>query len=494
MRRKQFVFWPGLHSFLKYVCLGIGIALFISWGHGALGASDFAECSGNDPRCLTQRGHDKLNMGQADEALSDWKQAMEVYERIGNQEGVAGSRINQSLALQALGKYRHACKILLPVLDIGANSQICEPSSEGEQTIPEQRKSEISALGLRTFGDVLRVIGKLEKSKDALEKSLNIARYLNSPAGISAALLSLGNTKRALYNLNRNLTKPEYADELAAKTNAEEALGCYLQAANLSEDKLTQIQAKLNRLSLLLDFEPWLREKEKLSNNTIERQAEIQYQLDDLLQNQLAIANLPLTQPAIYAKLNFAESLRRLERNDLAVQYAREALQQARRLQDERAEAYALGTLGGFYERANDSSGAQKLTEEAIKIAKGIPAPDISYQWEWQLGRIFQNQGKIDRALVAYSVAVQDLESVRKDLLSINPDVDLSFREGVENIYKEYLNLLLSAPASADSKNIETARQVTGNLQLAQIENYLPLTRQRTHRQPLFILSFWKIG
>jgi CHAT domain-containing protein len=70
-------------------------------------------------------------------------------------------------------------------------------------------------------------------------------------------------------------------------------------------------------------------------------------------------------------------------------------------------------------------------------------------------------------------MAVTDLESVRKDLLSIKPDVDLSFREGVENIYKEYLNLLLIAPASADSKNLETARQVIGTRQLAQIQNYL---------------------
>jgi CHAT domain-containing protein len=465
---------PGLQSVLKYVCLGIGIALFLSWGHGALGS---VQCAGNDlsttARCLTQQGHEKLNMGQAEEARSIWQEAMEVYERIGNQEGVAGSRINQSLALQALGQNRRACKILLPAVKLDyRDSEVCKLPNETEESaekelgflkeaLKKQKDSSVSATGLRVLGDVLRVIGNLKKSEVVLQESLEMAERLNSPAGISAAQISLGNTKRALYNLNRNLSG--LADRQDAQKKAEEALGCYLQAANLSEDKLTQIQAKLNRLSLLLE----------LNHNTIDRLAEIQSQLDDLLQNQSAIANLPLTQPAIYAKLNFAESLSRLKKNDLAVQYAREALQQARRLQDQRAEAYALGTIGGFYERANDLSGAQKLTEEARKIAKRIPAPDISYQWEWQLGRIFQKQGKIDRAIGAYRMAVTDLESVRKDLLSIKPDVDLSFREGVENIYKEYLNLLLIAPASADSKNLETARQVIGTRQLAQIQNYL---------------------
>ncbi|MBW4497788.1 MAG: CHAT domain-containing protein [Oscillatoria princeps RMCB-10] len=471
MGRKWLGFWPGLQSVLKYVCLGIGISLLLSWGHGALGASGFAECSGNDSsyaRCLTQQGHEKLNVGQADEAFSIWKEAMEVYERIGNQEGVAGSLINQSLALQALGQYRHACKILLPAVDMGADSQICEPSAEGEQTIPEQRNSAIAALGLRTLGDVLLVIGKLKMSEEALDKSLKIARSLNSTAGISAASLSLGNTERAFYNLKRNLV---YADSKEAQTKAEKALSCYLHAANLSDDKLTQIQAKLNRLSLLLDFEPWLREKYK--QNTSDWQAKIQSQLDDLLQNQSAIANLPLTQPAIYAKLNFAESLSRLERNDLAIQYAGEALQQARRLQDKRAEAYALGTIGGFYERANDLSGAQKLTEKAVSIALRIIAHDISYQWQLQLGRIYERQGNIDSAIGAYGAAVQDLEFVRKDLLYINPNVEFSFREGVATIYQDYLNLLLSDKASANSKNLETALQVTGTLQLAQIENYL---------------------
>ena len=472
MRRKWFGFWPRVQCFLKYVCLGIGIALFISWGHGALGASGFAGCSENDARCLTQQGHEQLNMGQAEKALKSWERAMEVYERIGNQEGVAGSRINQSLALQALGKSRRACQILLQAVKLDyRDSEVCKLPNETEKSAKEeldflkealkkQKDSPVSATGLRVLGDVLRVIGNLEKSEVVLEKSLKMAERLNSPAGTSAASLSLGNTERALYNLKRNLV---YADRKDAQTKVEEALNCYLQAANLSDDKLTQIQAKLNRLSLLLE----------LKQNTSDWQAKIQSQLDDLLQNQSAIANLPLTQPAIYAKLNFAESLRRLERNDLAIQYAEEARQQAKRLQDKRAEAYALGTLGGFYERANDLSRAQNFTEQAVVIAQAILAPDIYYQWEWQLGRIFQKQGNIDRAIGAYGAAVQDIELVRKDLLYIKADVDLSFREGVENIYKEYLNLLLSAPASADSKNLEKVREVTGKQQLAQIQNYL---------------------
>ncbi|WP_026098309.1 CHAT domain-containing protein [Kamptonema formosum] len=461
MGRKWLEFLTRVQFFLKYVILGIGISLLLSWGHGALSSE---QCSGNDlstaAPCLTQRGHDKLNMGQPKEALSIWQEAMEVYERIGNQEGVAGSLINQSLALQALGQYRHACKRLLPALGIGANSQICEPSSEGEQTIPEQPNAAISALGLRTLGDVLRVIGKLEKSEGALKQSLEIARALNSPAGTSAAQLSLGNTKRVFYTLKRNL--PSFAGK-EAKEKAEEALDCYLQAANLSDDRLTQIQAKLNRLSLLLE----------LNNNTGDWQAEIQSQLDDLLQNQPAIANLPLTQPAISAKLNFAESLSRMKRNDLAIQYAEEALQQARFLQNKRGEAYALGSLGGFYERANDFYGAQNFTEKAVVVAQGIQAPEISYQWQSQLGFILQKQGNIDGAIQAYGAAVKNLEFVRKDLLQINPNGELSVREDVGRIYKDYLKLLLSDRASANSKNLETAREVTGTLQLAQIENYL---------------------
>lgn len=493
MARKQPVFFRRIKSLLKYVLLGVGIALLMSWGQGnfdSVGVSSvFASTSTSiaqvsqeqlriEAQSLTTQGHEQLALGKAEEALKTWERAMEIYAQIPDREGVRGSQINQSIALQSLGQYRRACKTLLTTLNIGINNQICEPSTEGSQTIPEQPKSVISAIALRTFGDVLRGIGKLDQSLEALQQSLEIARNFDSPPDISMALLSLGNTQRASYNqkldLYRRTESPSPIDRESAKSQANRALDCYLeatqQATNLSTPNITQIQAKLNRLSLLLEFESWLR-KENLNSDVEDLQPKIESLVADLRQNQAAIANLPLSQTAIYAKINFAQSLNRLEKNDTAIQYALNALQQAKTLKDQRLEAYALGTLGHLYEHSQSLDQAQKLTQQALGVAQAIQAWDISYEWQWQLGRIYKAQGNIEGAIAAYDVAVKDLDRVRKDLLSINPDIQFSFQSDVEPVYREFLKILLRTEASPN--NLERASEVASSLQLAELETFL---------------------
>ena len=482
MAKKQPVLLPLL---LKYVILGVAIALLITWGGGnfeivgvssvfASTPTSIAQVSPeqlrSEAQSLNNQGHEQLALGKAQEALDTWERAMEVYAQIPDSNGVRGSQINQSIAWQALGNYRRACQTLVKVLNINNNHQICEPSTEGNQTIPKQSNSIISATALRTFGDVLRGIGKLDESQKALEQSLDIARIFDSPSDISMTLLSLGNTEQALYNQELDLyertNSPIYRDK-RAKPRAKRALECYLeaaqQAANLSTPNITQIQAKLNRLSLLLE--------ENQYSDTEDLQPQIESLVADLLQNQSAIANLPRSQNTIYANINFAQSLNRLEKHDLAIQYTKDALEQAGILKDKRSESYAHGTLGHIYEDLKQLDKAQECTKRALWLAQSIQAWDISYEWQWQLGRIYKAQGKIKDAIAAYDVAVQDLDKVRQDLVSINPDAQFSFRDNVEPVYQEFLELLLRTGASPD--NLEKASEVTTSLQLAELEAFL---------------------
>jgi CHAT domain-containing protein len=495
MRRKQFVFWPGLHSFLKYVFLGIGIALFLSWGHGALGASDFAECSGNDARCLTEQGHKKLNMGQAEEARIIWEGAMEVYERIGNQEGVTGSRINQSLALQALGQYRRACKILLPAVKLDyRDSEVCKLPNETEESaekeldflkeaLQKQKDSPVSATGLRVLGDVLRLIGNLKKSEVVLQESLEMAERLKSPSDISASGLSLGNTQRSLYSQARNLlydsTEPLERSIDARKlpiTKAKDALRSYEEAAK-SNSKSAPVQAQLNRLSLLLELEEWLREESKgekpdIAQKLSEIQSQIQPLVEELLDDQSLFAGLPPI-PAIYARLNLAVSLGKLKQDDklpklpVAIQHAQVAVAQAKELGNQRAEAYALGILGNLYAGSNEPQLAQDCIEKALPLAESVQASDIVYELQYQLGRLYKDPA---RAVAAYEAAVNTLDAVRKDLLSVNADLQFSFRENVRPVYEDLLKLYLK---DTSQDNLKKALALSGKLQLAELENFL---------------------
>ncbi|MBD2020728.1 CHAT domain-containing protein, partial [Leptolyngbya sp. FACHB-36] len=114
---------------------------------------------------------------------------------------------------------------------------------------------------------------------------------------------------------------------------------------------------------------------------------------------------------------------------------------------------------------------------------------DIAYQWQWQLGRLLAVQGDsrasvktvvpVSRqpygsAIAAYTDAFNTLQSLRSDLVAINPDVQFSFRESVEPLYRQFVELLLrSAPGSEPSQNnLKQARQVIESLQLAELDNF----------------------
>ncbi len=393
-------------------------------------------------QALNTQGQLQLAQGQTQQALNTWEQAAATYTQAGDDAGSTGSLINQAQALQTLGLYRQANKTLTQV----------------EQALQNQPNTLIKVTGLRSLGNALRVVGNLDKSRQVLEQSLTVAQQLKSPSQISAALLSLGNTTRA-------------------QKDTQAALEFYQQAETTSTSPITRTQAQLNQLSLLL-------ETEQLSAAQV---------LGSKIQTQLP--NLPPSRAAVYTQINFAQNLGRLRQTSTANTPSRteigqilgRAIQQAKSLKDARAEAYALGQLGGLYEQTQQLSSAKDLTEKALLIAQGVNASDIAYRWQWQLGRLLKAQGNTEGAIAAYTEAVNTLQSLRSDLVAINPEIQFSFREGVEPIYRQLVDLLLQPPASPappyqggegeagevlTQQNLVKARLVIESLQLAELDNF----------------------
>lgn len=156
------------------------------------------------------------------------------------------------------------------------------------------------------------------------------------------------------------------------------------------------------------------------------------------------------------------------------------AAAQARTLGDKRAEAYALSTLAELYGLSAESNQQPKqwaevenLSRQALLLAQESNAPDIAYRLQRQLGRALKIQGKDKEARAAYKVAVQSLQNLRKDLVAINQDVQFTFRDSVEPIYREAVAVLLPAAGETSSQqDLEDARQTLEYLQLAELDNF----------------------
>lgn len=390
---------------------------------------------------LNIQGGVQLAQGQVEAALGTWERATALYRQIGDVDGQIRSQINQAQALQAMGFYRRALKLLGKV----------------EEDLAEQPDSGTKAAGLRSLGDVYQLIGNLEQADIILQQSLQVAETIESPSAISDALFSLANTVRS------------------QEGKQEEALRLYQRASNETTSPLAQVQGQLNQLSLLSDAKNPSAVKALVS--------QIQPQLD----------RLPASRDTVYARINFARSLTRDEElgtnsyRSLIVDQLVRAVQEAKDLGDLRAQAYAVGSLGQLYEQQGRWQDAQGLTEQAIELAQRSNAPDLNYRFSWQLGRLLQQQGDNEAAgakssadaIAAYETAINILKSLRSDLVAINPDVQFSFRQSVEPVYREFVSLLLKdesglkqASNKTSGEKLERARKVIESLQLAELDNF----------------------
>ncbi|MFW9264835.1 CHAT domain-containing protein [Nostoc sp. CALU 546] len=234
-----------------------------------------------------------------------------------------------------------------------------------------------------------------------------------------------------------------------------------------------KLQAQLQRLSLLLDFDKWLTAKSNLGNTHL---AAIQTQINQqikpsvelILKNASAFSKLPTSQ-SIYTKLNFANSLNQIpdERlHSVAVQYTKSALQTAKGTNEQRLMSNAFGTLGKL---EKEKERTLHYLEQAMALAQSIQAWDIAYEWQHELGLEYYKQGKYDKALEAYSAATDNVTKVHDNLLPSNADLQFSFQEKVEPVYREFMQLLLASP----NPNLKRVIQINERLQIAQLENFL---------------------
>ncbi|MBO3462215.1 CHAT domain-containing protein [Aetokthonos hydrillicola Thurmond2011] len=378
---------------------------------------------------LDVQGRWQLAHGQAEVALKTWQQAADIYKQIGDRAKVTRNRINSAQAMQILGVFRQAKNILTEVL----------------QSLDNQPDSPLKATGLRNLGDVLRVFGNLDESRLVLKNSLRVASSLGENQEITEALLSLANTAY-----------------LQGDTHATSNF--YQQAATLSVPISTRVQLLLNQFSFLLETKQWSAAAALSSKIRLE------------------ISKLPPSRMSVNARINFAQNLTKLKRNyttetlsweDIARLLA-QAVELAQSLEDLRAESYAKGTLGWLYEQTGQFSDAQKMTEKALFIAQSINSSDIGYQWQWQLGRLLKSKGDIKQAISYYSQAIKTLQSLRSDLVTINPVIQFSFRESVEPVYRELVELLLQTEGNSEPlpENLKRARFVIESLQLAELDNF----------------------
>ena len=401
----------------------------------------------------------QLAQGKTETAISSWDIAIAIYTQIQDSSGKIGAQINQAQGFQALGLFLRARNTL--------------ENEDLNEDIDKQQDPVLKVTSMLSLGNALRVVKGLDSSWQVLDKAEKVAGQLRSKEMLAEVLLSKGNSIQTLQQNSEN--------DSDIWQNNQEALELYQRAAATSEKPTTQLQAQLNRLRLLVESskpEQW-------------SQAQTLFpQLQSLLES------LPPSRSIIYARINFAQSLMKLAKRTksagaissqdactsshpvcIAAQVVVTGIKQAQNLQDLRAKAYSLGTLGNLYEQTGQWSEAENFSKQALKLSQGIQANDFSSRWFWQLGLIksalSNPQRNEEEAILAYEEAVNIFRYLRRDLVAVNRDVQFSFRDEVEPVYREYVRLLLQSKSEQpDTETLEKARKAIESLQLAELDNF----------------------
>ncbi|MBD2088571.1 CHAT domain-containing protein [Microcoleus sp. FACHB-1515] len=386
----------------------------------------------------------QLAQGQAQQALGTWERAARLYEQGGDRSGRIRTQINQAQALQELGLIRRSIALLTDL----------------RQTLPPD--SQWLASVQHRLGDALIVTGNLQQARMNLEPlgdattdlQLSLGNLIRAEAiahlGFRNLLPSEAVALLAQSDPSANRRQAEAAQQFMQETQT--AIDRYQQAARSTNLPEIRFQAQLNGLSLLIETE------RRSTAETLA--AELVAQVEQL----------PIGHDSLFDRIGLAQNLIKLNHSSTQIaQLLQTAQQQAIQLQDRRAQSFALGTLGELYEPQQPAE-ARSLTQQALILAQSENAADIAYRWQWQIGRLLKAQGDRSGAIAAYTEAVNSLQILRQDLVAMNRDVQFSFREGVEPVYRQLVDLLLQ-PGS-DATELQQARSVIEGLQIAELDNF----------------------
>ena len=402
-------------------------------------------------------GHLYLRRGENQKAIAVWEQAETSYKSIGDSVGSNKLTVAKAEALKEIGFYRRACNTTLGLFQTGITS--CENLTPGIVTELQPETSitqeSLAVEAIASLADSLMLLGSLSEAQAAI----NNAQLWRSPHTDhnteGKIALTQGNIAQAVANLarDRDIESLYLQEQRKAIDSYKVAVAFQTTASSVAE---------ANLLNLYLNTGQWQEANKIAKNVNLDRSVRGYGELKTQLLLTRSLATLKeRQQPVSWQEI---------------IDSYKEIAQEAAVTENSRLRSLALGQLGELaYQQQLTQIDAEETLRKALQLAQTSQAPEIAYRWQWQLGKVYRDRGDIELAISAYEAAVANLQRLRGDLVALDREIQFSFRERVEPVYREYAELLLVAQAPeavAQTSNLKQARDAIEALQIAQIDNY----------------------
>ena len=386
------------------------------------------------PTQAQARGDAALARGDFEAALAAYLLAGRLAPREGNREASYAALLGRARALSALGEYAAAQDALEEAV------QLAEAMGDGSRIASAQV----------ALGGIQLAQGHAAEAEAALRAGADAARKLGRPALEAAALNDLGNAQLLaadsaaaadLYLRAAPLAVEAGDFGLAARSWANAARAQrgqpqrVLASVDRAEEALARVSEANTRSALLLNLGLGLREAAQESPGSAQA---MRTRSTALLEAALAAAGVA---------------------------------------GNVRIQSQALGGLGGLAEEAGRVPEALDLTRRALEAGRGLDAPESTYLWQAQLGRLLAEQGQRKAAIQALERSVGTLQSLRDRPAWGGDLAGSSFDLSVAPVYRALLDLLLlEAAESADPARVQAhlgqARSVMENFKAAELRDF----------------------
>ena len=446
---------------------------------------------------LNKQGLQQCQAGQCESAIQSYQQALNIYREIKDRQSEMNTLGNLGKTYESLGKYEEEIashsKSLSFAKEIGdrrgeAESQInlgviyrsrgnyVKAMAYHEQSLAitreiGDRRGEGSSLG--NLGMNYYALGDYAKAIDYHQQRLVIAREINDRQGEGNAMGNLGNAYRSQGNYAKAIEFQE--KRLAITREIKEirgegqalgflglvyrALGDYPKSIAYYQQSLaiaTKINDRLSRAKSLgylgnvyYDLGNY-NEAIKYHQSSLKAAQEISDRRGEG-------KSLGYLGNAYEAQGNYAKAIANYEAS----------LKIAQEVKDRRGEGKTLGSLGSTYYALGDYAKAISYHKTGLEIARKIKNRDGERVALSNIGLTLQTQNQTDLSIVFYKQSVNVSESIRKDIRSLDQDIQKSYIGTVESSYRRLADLLLK------QGRVMEALQILDLLKVQELEEYL---------------------
>lgn len=156
-----------------------------------------------------------------------------------------------------------------------------------------------------------------------------------------------------------------------------------------------------------------------------------------------------------------------------------ESFQQGRELASAypRLKSDALGQLAQLYEEQHRAEEAIDLNTQAIEIATAVEAEDLLLELQWRQGRLQRALNQYPLAIAAYQQAIEHIESIRQDIPVEYHNGRSSFRDILEPVYLGLADLLLLEAHHKQGADkialLRRARETVELIKQSELEDFL---------------------